>query len=271
MTCLRIIDLEAVNGRTVGERGIRRADLFDSREQRCHAARAESRRDIARNPAAGLDRAEQLASDRVEQAELEVREDVARDGGDRELGNPLTELRRNEGTIRLHVHRAGLLDRLFEKGQRVEGGFVDRDPEPWSAWWRDVAVLHDKIGVRYQRIGTDGSEPKDEFTSRHHVRCRPTCVEMRAGGCFNLRQHGKAAAIDLNVRGFRYRGDLARWRDATMFVGLDASTSAASAAMIAWASWIERQASSAISGTPVAARLMAAMPARSWRFTGCSM
>ena len=54
------------------------------------------------------------------------------------------------------------------------------------------------------------------------MRGRTTRVEMRAGSCFELRENGEAAAIDLEVGSLRKRRDLARRRDPTMLVELDA-------------------------------------------------
>ena len=45
---------------------------------------------------------------------------------------------------------------------------------------------------------------------------------MRSGGGFELRKHGKAAAIDLEIGRFGNRGNFPGWRYAPMLVELDA-------------------------------------------------
>ena len=105
---------------------------------------------------------------------------------------------------------------------RVERALADVDAETGSARRRYVAVLHNEIGLRYQRIGADDAEPEDEFAGRHDVIGRPARIEMRAGRGFELREYGKTTAIDLDVGGLRDRRDLARRRDAAVLVELDA-------------------------------------------------
>ena len=105
---------------------------------------------------------------------------------------------------------------------RIERALVDRDAKAGTARRRHMAVLHDEVGFRHQRIGTDDAEAEDEFAGRHDVLGRPAGIEMRAGRGFELREHGKPAAIDLEVGGFRDCRDLARRRDAAVLVELDA-------------------------------------------------
>jgi hypothetical protein len=159
------------------------------------------------------------------------------------------------------------LNNLFHERVRIESAFVDHEPR--TARRPYVPILHDKIAIRHDRIGPDHPEAENEFARWHDVLGWTTGVEVRAGGGFDLRKHGKAATIDLEIGRFGNRSDFPDRRYAPM-QSLMQKTSAASAATKACASWIDPQASSAISGTPVAARLMAAMPSRSDRFTGCS-
>ncbi len=73
-----IIDLEAVDCSAVGERGIGRADFFGPPEQRGHATAAEANHHVARDLAPALRRAVEPAADRIEQAQLEMRDDIGR-------------------------------------------------------------------------------------------------------------------------------------------------------------------------------------------------
>src|SRR5271169_4799804 len=115
-----------------------------------------------------------------------------------------------------------LLHDLFHKRVCIESAFVDGDSEPGTARWPHVPVLHDKIALRHDWIGPDDPETKNEFTRGHDVLSRTTGIEMGAGGGFELRQHGKTAAIDLEIGRFGNRGDFPSRRYAPMLVELDA-------------------------------------------------
>ena len=72
-------------------------------------------------------------------------------------------------------------------------------PSPGPLGGCDMAVLHNEIGLRHQRIGPDDAETEDEFPRRHDVLGRTAGIEVRAGRSFELGQHGKPSAIDLEL------------------------------------------------------------------------
>src|SRR5690348_5971068 len=101
---MRVVDLETVDRGAVGERRIGRTDLFASGEQRRGAAAAEARRKVAGDLSPRLHRAEKPTDDRVEQAQLEMRQHVGRDGGELQCGHPVPELPRDREGISCRVH-----------------------------------------------------------------------------------------------------------------------------------------------------------------------
>jgi hypothetical protein len=98
---------------------------------------------------------------------------------------------------------------LFHKRVSIESAFVDSDSESGTARRPHVPVLHNKICLRHDRIGPDHSEPENEFPRWHDVLGRTTGIEVRAGRGFELRKHGKAAAIDLEIGRFGNRSNRA--------------------------------------------------------------
>src|SRR6202011_6355677 len=85
-----------------------------------------------------------------------------------------------------------------------------------------MAVLHQKLGFRYQRIRTDDTQTEDELAGWHDVFGRSAGIEMCAGRCFKLGEDGETPAIDFEIGGFRDRRDLACGCDAAVLVELDA-------------------------------------------------
>src|SRR5215472_12090273 len=95
-----------------------------------------------------------------------------------------------------------LLHDFLEQRAFLQRAFIDRDAKSRSARRPDMAVLDPEIRLRHQRIGADDAETEDELAGGHHVLGRPAGIEMRAGSSFELREHGKPAAIDPQIGGF---------------------------------------------------------------------
>ena len=148
-----------------------------------------------------------------------MRDDFGRDGGKREPRCPCRERRRDAAGFVFRVHHDTT---SLQQCERVERRLIDGDAETRTARWRNMTILHHEIGLGNQRIRPDDAETEDEFAGRHDMLRRAAGVEVRAGRSFELGQHGEPSAIDLDVRSFRDRGNLARRCDAAMLVELDA-------------------------------------------------